>query len=187
MFPMISTVQELRLANTLLDEVARDLAATGSRVPTPPKRGIMVEVPSTAVLIDAFLPYVDFVSIGTNDLTQYTLAVDRTNQRVVSYYRPADPAVLRLIKRTVRWCRRYRKPVAVCGEMAGQPIYAPLLIGIGVPVLSMAPELLPEVKHVIRHTSHAAAIELAKKSLRCATAADVEDLLAAHAKTIPLH
>jgi phosphotransferase system enzyme I (PtsI) len=185
MFPMISTVQELRLANALLDEVARDLIASGSPVPASVKRGIMVEVPSAAVLIHAFLPHADFVSIGTNDLTQYTLAVDRSNQRVTSYYQPADPAVLCLIRRTVRWCKRFEKPVSVCGEMAGQPIYAPLLVGMGVSALSMAPKALAEVKHVIRHSSYSAAVKLAKEALSCATAAEVEKRLAAYAATIP--
>ncbi len=185
MFPMISTTDELKRAMAILDEVEEEFAHESHGHAGQMNRGIMIEVPSAAIIIDALLPLVDFISVGTNDLVQYTLAVDRNNPRVSSYYRPADPSVIRLIRRTARWARRLNKPVSVCGEVAGQPRFAPLLIGLGISQLSMTPSLIPEVKHVIHHSSHEQSVALARRALRCSEASEVEEMLHEHYRRIP--
>jgi phosphotransferase system enzyme I (PtsI) len=185
MFPMISTVDEVIEVNQVTDQVIRELTDEGTVTDVHVPRGIMVEVPSAAVNIRAFLPHADFVSVGTNDLVQYTLAVDRSNPRVASYYRPCDPAVLRLIRHTAWSARRARKEAAVCGEMAGRARYVPLLVGLGIEELSMAPNFIPAVKHMIRHVSFADAAMLARDALACATAAEVDRLVEDFVHRIP--
>jgi len=185
MFPMISTVDELRDANSILDEVMNELYPEPQKHHGGLERGIMIEVPAAAVLIDALLPHVDFISIGTNDLIQYTLAVDRNNPRVSSYYRPADPAVIRLIRRTTRWAARLGKPVSVCGEVAGQTRFTPLLVGLGISELSMAPGLIPEVKHIIKHMRYEDTVKMARHALRCAEAMQVDEMLEDFISDIP--
>ncbi|MBN1424311.1 phosphoenolpyruvate--protein phosphotransferase [Candidatus Fermentibacteria bacterium] len=185
MYPMISTVDEVIDVKAVVDEVMRDLMREGLDYNPQIPQGMMIEVPSAAVNIRAFLPHTDFVSIGTNDLVQYALAVDRNNPRVASYYRPCDPAVLRLIRHTAWTTRRARKHTSVCGEMAGRPRYAPLLIGLGVDELSMAPNLIPAVKHIIRNTSLADAAVLARDTLACSTATEVEKLVDTFVANIP--
>jgi phosphoenolpyruvate-protein kinase (PTS system EI component) len=168
-----------------MDEVVDELSAEGLAHNVRLPRGIMVEVPSAAVNIRAFLPHTDFLSIGTNDLIQYTLAVDRNNPRVASYYRPCDPGVLRLIRHTAWSARRVRKQTSVCGEMAGRVRYVPLLIGLGVDGLSMAPNLIPAVRHAVRHISLADASLLARDALACSTAVEVDGLVEAFVRRIP--
>jgi phosphocarrier protein FPr len=168
MFPMVSTVDELLAARRLLD--ALDPPA-GLRV------GIMVEVPAAALSIDAFLPHVDFVSIGTNDLTQYTLAAERGNAAVAELADPLDPAVLRLIAEVGRRADG-RAPVSVCGEVAADPLAVPLLLGAGVTELSVAVSAVPAVKAAVRALDLRDCIDLAKRCLEASSAAEVR-LLAA--------
>ncbi len=177
LFPMVSTVDEVIEVNQVLEEVIDALKAEGFAGDFRLPRGIMIEVPSAAVNIRAFLPHADFVSIGTNDLIQYTLAVDRSNPRVASYYRPCDPAVLRLIRHTAWTAHRFKKRVAVCGEMAGTTRYVPLLIGLGVEELSMTPSAIPAAKHLIRKICFSDASALAHDALGCATASEVDHLV----------
>ena len=160
MFPMISTLRELQRARLILRDVREDLEEEGVRVRRNLRVGMMVEVPSAAILASVFAPHVDFFAIGTNDLTQYVLAVDRTNAAVAPLYSPSDPAVLKLLREVVRAARQpgparpgepvRRIPVSVCGEMAGDPLYAGLLIGMGVRTLSVAPHNIPALKRLIR-------------------------------------
>lgn len=185
MFPMISTVDEVIEVNGVMNEVLKELEAEGIPCDAKILRGIMVEVPSVAVNIRPFLPHTDFLSLGTNDLVQYTLAVDRSNPRVASYYRPCDPAVLRLIRHTAWSARRARKQAAVCGEMAGRARFAPLLVGLGADELSMTPSLIPSVKHVIRQISFADAAVLAQEALSCATSSEVERLIESFISRVP--
>ncbi|MEW6547594.1 MAG: phosphoenolpyruvate--protein phosphotransferase [Bacillota bacterium] len=177
MFPMVADLGEVRAARRLLARAGEDLAARGVAYQELPV-GIMVEVPSAALLADFLLEEVDFVSIGTNDLTQYTLAADRTNARVASLADALHPAVLRLIAGVAEAGRRAGKWVGVCGDLAGDPVATPVLVGLGVRELSMAPSLLPEVKEVVRSVSVVEARELARRVLACRSGGEVRELLA---------
>lgn len=160
MYPMISGLHELRRANEFLDEVKAELRAEGSAFDEGIEVGAMIEIPSAAMIIDLLAPEVDFFSIGTNDLIQYLMAVDRLNDQVAHLYEPAHPAVLRTLKAIINSCNAVNVPVGVCGEIAGDPIYASLLLGMGANSLSLTAGLLPEVKYFIRkmHTEQAQAL-----------------------------
>lgn len=151
MFPMITTLQELRQAKLVLHEVMEDLEEQGIPFDRDLQIGIMVEVPSAVMLLDRFLPEVSFVSIGTNDLTQYALAVDRGNKDVAELYRASDPAVLRLIKMTIDSALARDVPVNLCGQMCGNPLFSMLLIGLGLRSMSVRPSALLEIKQIVRH------------------------------------
>jgi phosphotransferase system enzyme I (PtsI) len=177
MFPMISTMDELRQCKHLLNQVKEDL--DDARIPF--KRevpvGTMIEVPSAALLSDVLAREVDFFSIGTNDLIQYTLAADRNNEHVANLYQPADPAVLRLIQQVVQAAQRAQIDVNVCGEMSGEPLYIPLLVGLGLRQLSATPRKIPEIKRVIRDLTVAEAEQVAKHALTLETARQVSNYL----------
>jgi phosphoenolpyruvate-protein phosphotransferase len=177
MFPMVSGLPEVLAARSLLDQAASDLTAAGLPVATRLQVGIMVEVPSAALLADRLTPHVDFFSIGTNDLTQYTLAVDRTNSRVAALASPYHPAVLDLIARTIRAGQSAGKWVGLCGELAGDPLAAPLLLGLGLDEFSMAAPLIPHLKQALRAWSVPAAQAVAEQALALDTAAEVIDYL----------
>jgi len=125
--------------------------------------GMMVETPSAALMVDVFAREVDFFSIGTNDLVQYTLAVDRGNERVAALFSVANPAVLRLIKEVIRAGQRYDVPVSLCGEMAGDPRFTLLLLGLGLRIFSCAPPAIPEIKKIIRSVTIEHAFRVAQK------------------------
>lgn len=150
LFPMISTIEEVRQIRGLFELTKRELSKEkipfDERIPF----GVMIEVPSAAILADQLAREVDFFSIGTNDLVQYTLAVDRDNDLVNHLYEPLNPAVLRLIQNVIRVAKDAGKPVTLCGEMAGTPAYIPLLVGMGLSDLSMNPSALLEAKKTIR-------------------------------------
>lgn len=150
MFPLISSLIELRQAKMILRDVMEDLEDEGIPFDPGTKVGMMIETPSAAIMAQAFCRETDFFSIGTNDLIQYTLAVDRTNERVAKLYTGADPAVLRLMKDVIRTARRFNIPVSCCGEMAGDTLYTMLLLGLGLRTLSLSPSRIPHVKRVIR-------------------------------------
>ncbi|MDD5708667.1 MAG: phosphoenolpyruvate--protein phosphotransferase, partial [Kiritimatiellae bacterium] len=161
LYPMISDVAELRLANEILTACKREVAAEGLAGDLRIKVGVMIEIPSAALTADLLAQHSDFFSIGTNDLTQYTMAADRINESVVHLYQPTHPSVLRLIALTVEAARRRGIPVAVCGEMAADPLFALIFLGMGVDELSMAPSSIPVVKDAIRRTPLTRARELA--------------------------
>ncbi|HTV90427.1 MAG TPA: phosphoenolpyruvate--protein phosphotransferase [Stellaceae bacterium] len=151
LLPMISTLEEVRRTREALEQVARRLRRRGVQLPeTMPPVGAMIEVPGAALAADALAGEADFFAIGTNDLIQYTLAIDRTDEEVAPLYNPLHPAVLRLIQFAVEAAARRRIPVGICGEMAGDPRYAALLLGLGLRELSMAPRNIPRVKQRIR-------------------------------------
>ena len=177
MFPMISTVEELRQCRTLLNEVKEDLEEEGIPFNSDLRVGTMIEVPSAAILADVLAREVDFFSIGTNDLIQYTLASDRNNENVANLYDPADPAVLRLIKRVVEAAHKEQIEVNVCGEMSGEPLFAPLLVGLGLRQLSATPRKIPEIKRVIRQLTVPETERLAERALHMETARQVGSYL----------
>jgi len=150
MVPMITVPAELAWTRQQLAKVGDELAGEGRKVPSRLRVGMMVEVPAAALQAGCFASQADFFSIGTNDLIQYTLAVDRTNQTVAGLYNPANPAVLALIRATIDAGRSAGIPVAMCGEMAGDPLYAVLLAGMGLREFSVTPPLVPELKKIIR-------------------------------------
>ncbi len=150
MFPMVATIGDVREARRFVEEVARDLAARGIDHRADVPLGIMIEVPSAAIAIDVLIDEVDFVSIGTNDLVQYTLAVDRTNPALAAQYPAFDVAVLRLIRDVLTTARAAGKHAGICGEMAGDPAAIPLLVGLGARELSMGSARLAAAKQLIR-------------------------------------
>jgi phosphotransferase system enzyme I (PtsP) len=164
MLPMVSSVSELDIAMTLINQAHGELLEDGMPVLRPPI-GIMVEVPSAVYQVAAIAQRVDFFSIGTNDLTQYLLAVDRNNSRVAGLYQCLHPAVLRAIRQVVTDAQRFGKPVSVCGEMAGDPAAALALLGLKVNSLSMSASNLPRVKWVIRSFTQSEAIDLVEQAL----------------------
>ena len=173
MFPLVSTLEEFRQARATLDEVAAELIAAGIAAKADLPVGVMVEVPAAAIMADQLAREVDFFSIGTNDLIQYTLAVDRTNETVAELYSAADPSVLRLIRLVVAAAVPRNLEVSVCGAMGGDPLFATLLLGMGVRRLSMPPHQLPEIKRVIRAIRWEQAEALAAEVLDLGTASEV--------------
>lgn len=167
MYPMISGVDELILANEVLDQCRNELTVEGAAFDFDLEVGAMIEIPSAAVTADAIAEHVDFFSIGTNDLIQYSLAVDRTNPKVASLYDPTHPGVLRLIHRTIEAGLAAGIWVGVCGEMAGDPVFTPLLVGLGARELSAAPSRVPAVKFLIRRLKLSEAQELGAFALGC--------------------
>ncbi|HPC74330.1 MAG TPA: phosphoenolpyruvate--protein phosphotransferase [Syntrophales bacterium] len=174
LFPMISGIEEIREAKRIFYEVKRELQSR--EVPFDPeiKLGIMVEVPSAVVVADSLAREVDFFSIGTNDLIQYTLAIDRVNERVSYLYEPLHPAVLRLIKRVVDAGHHAGIEVAMCGEMAGEPLYTMVLLGLELDELSMNALVIPRVKKIIQEVNMKECRALLKKVLTMSTAAEIE-------------
>jgi len=181
MFPMISSVTEMRRARTLLDQVQEELRRERIPFDANIEVGAMVEIPSAAIASDLLAQEVDFFSIGTNDLTQYTLAVDRTNDRVASLFRPSNPAILRLLRNVVREAERRNVRVSMCGEMAAERPYTLLLLGLGIRHFSVAPGAVPEVKRVVRSVSRHKAAELTAEALAYATPEEVDAFLAEQA------
>lgn len=165
MFPLITSLGEFRQARWVLHEVMEDLAEQGVPYDRSVRVGLMVEVPAAALLADAFAREADFLSIGTNDLVQYTLAVDRTNERVAHLFSATHPAVIRLIKEVARVARRRQVPLSCCGEAAGDPEYALLLIGLGLRTLSMNPASIPPLKRVVRSVTVKQCEQIAARAL----------------------
>lgn len=176
--PMITDLSEVLAVKDYLARARRDVEAEGVSLPEHVPFGIMVEVPAVALMARQFAPHVDFFSIGTNDLTQYTLAVDRGNDLVAGLFDALHPSVLYLIAETVRAAREAGIGVSVCGQLAADPSGALMLIGLGVRDLSASPTYLPEIKRVVRATSLAGAEALAEEALRAPSAAHVRTLAA---------
>ncbi len=177
MLPLVVTVDEVRRARELLDAAARELEARGAEFRRDVPLGVMIETPAAAVACDTFVGDVAFFSIGTNDLVQYTLAVDRGNANLATRFTPLHPAVLKLIRRTVFTARQHSLDVAVCGEMASQPLMAFALIGLGVRQLSVAPRSVPLVKRIVRSISVEVAEDAASAAAAAGTAAEAEAVL----------
>jgi phosphotransferase system enzyme I (PtsI) len=180
MLPLVVSVDEVRRTRALLEQAARELQERGVPHRTDVPLGVMVETPAAAIAADTFAGDASFFSIGTNDLTQYTLAVDRGNANIANRFTPLHPGVLRLIQRTVRIGAENDIDVTVCGEMASQPLMAFALIGLGVRQLSVAPRAVPLVKRLACAISVADAERAATEALGARTAHDAERILARH-------
>jgi phosphotransferase system enzyme I (PtsI) len=165
MYPMVSGSEELLRANGMLGECMAELKGRGVPFDAKLQVGAMIEIPSAAMTVDILAKSCAFFSIGTNDLIQYLLAIDRVNDRIAHLYEPTHPAVVRMLKHVVEEAHKRGLPVSVCGEMAGDPVFAPLLLGLGVDALSMAPLWLPSVKYMVRAMTMADARALAAEAL----------------------
>jgi len=175
MYPMISGIEELKQANAILEEAKEELRKKKTRFDKDIKVGAMIEIPSAALTSDILAKEVDFFSIGTNDLIQYALAVDRVNEKIAYLYEPAHPAVLRLIKNVIDNGHEEGIWVGMCGEMAGDPALSLILLGLGLDEFSTSPILLPEIKKIIRAFKLSDAKKMAKKALTLETGKEVED------------
>ena len=177
LLPMISGIEEVEQALELIDDAAASLAQEGIAYKRNIPVGIMIEVPSAVIAADILAEKADFFSIGTNDLIQYTLAIDRGNRHVAHLHQPLHPAILRMIKRTCDIAREKGIPTYMCGEMAAEPIFAPILLGLGVDELSMNPQAIPVVKNAIRSIDTTGIDAFIEAMLRLTTADAVKDLL----------
>ncbi|MCK4685837.1 MAG: phosphoenolpyruvate--protein phosphotransferase [Pirellulales bacterium] len=177
MFPLVSTILELRQARLVLSDVMEDLAEHDIDFNPKLKIGIMVETPAAAMMLDAFIEEVDFVSVGTNDLIQYTLAVDRGNKDVADLYSACDPAVIRLLKRSLDVADDAGVTASVCGQMSGSVMYTQLLLGLGLRELSVPAASIPEIKQAVRSVSIADCQAVAKRVLEMNSARDVKAFL----------
>ncbi len=184
MFPLVSSLLEFRQARMVLGDVMEDLEEEGLPYRRDVPVGMMVEVPSAALLADEFAREVDFLSIGTNDLIQYTLAVDRADPAVADLYQAGDPSILRLIRMVVEAGERHGVPVTVCGQMSSEPLFLPLLVGMGLKQLSVTPHAIPELKEVIRNLTMDEARRIAQRALSLDLARDVESYLRNELKRI---
>lgn len=182
MFPMVATIQEFRDAKALLLEEKDNLTNEGIEVSDDIELGIMVEIPSTAALADVFAKEVDFFSIGTNDLIQYTMAADRMSERVSYLYQPYNPSILRLVKQVIEASHKEGKWTGMCGEMAGDEIAIPLLLGLGLDEFSMSATSVLKARRQIKGLSQNEMEELAQRAIDCATSEEVQNLVNQYAK-----
>jgi phosphotransferase system enzyme I (PtsI) len=177
MFPLISCIDEIRVARMVVHEINDELEKEGHAVRADVPLGAMVEVPSAAVMAQELAREVDFISIGTNDLIQYSLAVDRSNDLVADLYRPTSPAVLRLVANVIAAGKAEGVGVAMCGEMAADPLMVPVLVGLGLEKFSMNPQAIPVVRALVRQLSFREAAHIARQASKLVTAREVEEYL----------
>jgi len=177
LLPMVSSVAEIKSARRLFDATRLELIEEGVGLPKKVDLGIMVEIPSAAMLLDHILAEIDFISVGTNDLIQYLLAVDRVNEHVAHLYDPFHPAVVRLLHQIVDTTHRYGRQVSICGEMTSDPKAVPLLVGMGVDTLSISPRMFLRVKQVVKSLSSAAASNLISRALTLSDSSEIQQLV----------
>jgi len=177
MFPMVIGLEDFRRARQIVLEVRADLEREEVPMSVHVPLGVMVETPAAVFAIDLLAREADFVSIGTNDLIQYTLAVDRGNEETAPIYEPLHPAVLRALQLVVEAGRKSGIPVGICGEMAGEPLYAVLLLGLGLTEFSVSPFLVPEIKTILNASTRCDAEEFAQRCLALDTPAQVRALV----------
>ncbi len=184
MYPMISNVQELRKANEILEECRQELMREGIAFDPKMEVGAMIEIPSAALTSDILAPEVDFFSIGTNDLIQYCLAVDRVNEKIAYLYEPTHPAILRLIRQTVENGHKQGKWVGICGEMSADPAIVILLVGLEIDEISTSPVVLPKVKKTIRSLSFSDAKKMTEEAMKFATGEQVREFITAKLREV---
>jgi phosphoenolpyruvate-protein kinase (PTS system EI component) len=173
MFPMVSSLEDLEFARSMLEQAHRSLQEDQLPHAWPVPTGVMIEVPSAALIAERLAKSVDFFSIGTNDLTQYTLAAERGHPKLIEYQDALHPSVLRLMRDTAQAGRKAGKWTGVCGELAGDPAAVPILIGLGIEELSLAPLQIPHIKEIVRLIDSAAACTLAENALQAGSAREV--------------
>ena len=176
---MISGIEEVRRAKVLFEEAKRELAVSGIPFDDTVPVGVMIEIPAAVTLADLLAREVDFFSVGTNDLIQYTLAIDRSNDQLSHMYQPLHPAVLRSLRRIVQAAHGAGIPACLCGEMAGDPLYLPVLLGLGFDELSMGAGSILRVKQILRRCTLERAVRIAEGCFAFATVAEVEMYLKA--------
>jgi phosphotransferase system enzyme I (PtsI) len=184
MYPMISGVEELRQANDILEECKEELRGKNISFDENLEVGVMIEVPSAAMTSDLLAKEADFFSIGTNDLIQYSLAVDRTNEKVAYLYEPAHPAVLRMVKTIIEAAHLNKIRVGMCGEMASDEIFTLVLLGLGLDEFSMPSLAIPQIKYIIRSVTETECKQIAKEALTFSTAKAVESFMQSKLKEI---
>ena len=177
MFPLICTLMELRQAKSVLADAMEDLEEEGKPFDRHLQIGMMVEVPAAVMMMDRFVDEVSFFSIGTNDLIQYALAVDRSNKDVASLYTASDPAVLRLIEMSVKTAQKHGVPISTCGQMCGNPLYTMFLLGLGLRSLSVTPAAIPEIKRVCRSVTLPQCEQVARRTMEFDSAHHVRTYL----------
>ncbi len=177
MFPLVSNIIEFRQAKMLVNDVAEELYEAGIPFDNKIPLGIMVEVPSTVIMLHTYMRDVDFFSIGTNDLVQYTLAVDRSNKEVSSLYNAEDPALLRLVYHAIKVASRYDKPISLCGQMSSNPLYTMLLLGLGLRHFSVTPSSIPEIKEICLKVSIKDCQQVLKEVMFMETAREIRSFL----------
>ena len=177
MFPMVATASEVREARKVLDECIAELKAEGTAFAEGIEIGIMVEIPSAAMVADQLAKEVDFFSIGTNDLSQYTMAADRTNPKVASLSNAFYPAVLRLIRNVIKAAHDEGKWVGMCGELAGEPLAAPILLGLGLDEFSMSPPMVPVLKQILRNLNAEEMRPLAEEALQLESPEEIQQFV----------
>ncbi len=177
LYPMISSLEEIIEFEKIMKQTQNEFKKKKIPFDQSIQCGIMVEVPSIAIIADRVIEYTDFFSIGTNDLIQYTLAVDRNNEKVAKFYQPLNPAIIQLLYRTIQAAIKAQKPVSICGEMAGNPLYTVMLLGFGLRQFSMSPLMIPEIKERIRAISIEECEEVARKILEMNSTEKIEKFL----------
>ncbi|MEM4720975.1 MAG: phosphoenolpyruvate--protein phosphotransferase [Candidatus Methanomethylicaceae archaeon] len=182
MLPLVSKVEEVEKVKVLVDQCREELMREGHETKGSPPIGIMVEVPSVAMTLDIFIPLIDFLSVGTNDLIQYLLALDRQNEELLDSYSPFYPAIIRLLKGIAQITQKANKELSICGEMAANPLAVPLLIGLGFRRLSISPIRLPEVKSLILQLNVSKCRKLAERILNISRRIEIEQTLATFIK-----
>jgi phosphoenolpyruvate-protein kinase (PTS system EI component) len=175
--PMVAAVEEVREAKTVISRISRNLVASGEVSAASVPVGAMIEVPAAVIALETLAGEVDFLCVGTNDLIQYLLAVDRANPQVAHLFRPLHPAMLHSLQRIATVAGNSGKPVRICGEMCANPFFAILLIGMGFTELSMNSMSIPTVRRLIRETTMAAAAALSRRALEFSTASEVAEFL----------
>ena len=176
---MVSSVREVVMTRELISELQAELQAEGKEFVSHLNFGVMIETPAAAIMADRIAPLVDFFSIGTNDLLQYTMAIDRSNERVAYLYRPSHPAILELIRMTVAAARKNNIFVSVCGQMGSDPFLVPLLLGLGVHEISVPPAAVPIIRRTIRSLAMSEVEEMTRQALLCSNASDSLELSSA--------
>ncbi|MBI5360212.1 MAG: phosphoenolpyruvate--protein phosphotransferase [Planctomycetes bacterium] len=184
MLPMIATVEEIRQVKAILEQVKSELRRSNVQFSDNLQTGIMIETPSAAITADLLADEVDFFSIGTNDLIQYTIAVDRINEKVAYLYQPAHPAILRLLQNVIAAGKKHNKRVAMCGEMSGDPLYTILLLGMGLMEFSVTPTSIPTLKKIIRSVTMDEAKKTCEKALTLKTSEEIRNFLTTRIKRI---